>query len=60
MPRPPMTRRQLLQRIGVLGGSSLMIGAMDAWGLRGAAPRARPRLEGPQPTTRVIVLGGDG
>jgi hypothetical protein len=55
-----MTRRQLLQRIGVLGGSSLMIGAMDAWGLRGAAPRARPRLEGPQPTTRVIVLGGDG
>jgi monoamine oxidase len=53
----PITRRQLLQRIGVLGGSSLMIGAMDAWGLRGATPRSRPALEGAQPTTRVIVLG---
>ncbi|HUF74747.1 MAG TPA: flavin monoamine oxidase family protein [Longimicrobiales bacterium] len=58
MPVQPITRRQLLQRIGVLGGSSLMIGAMDAWGLRGATTRARPRLEGPQPTTRVIILGG--
>jgi monoamine oxidase len=54
----PITRRQLLQRIGVLGGSSLMIGAMDAWGLRGATPRGRPVLEGRQPTTRVLVLGG--
>ncbi|MDX1460180.1 MAG: FAD-dependent oxidoreductase, partial [Xanthomonadales bacterium] len=53
-----ITRRQLLQRIGVLGGSSLMIGAMDAWGLRGAPPRAKPVLEGRQPTTRVLVLGG--
>lgn len=54
----PITRRQLLQRIGALGGSSLMIGAMDTWGLRGATTRTRPRLEGPQPTTRVIILGG--
>jgi monoamine oxidase len=53
-----ITRRQLLQRIGVLGGSSLMIGAMDAWGLRGATRVRKPALEGPQPTTRVIVLGG--
>jgi monoamine oxidase len=53
----PISRRQLLQRIGVLGGSSLMIGAMDAWGLRGATPRGRPALSGQQPTTRVIVLG---
>jgi monoamine oxidase len=52
-----ITRRQLLQRMGVLGGSSLMIGAMDAWGLRGATRRPRPALEGQQPTTRVIVLG---
>ncbi len=53
-----ITRRQLLQRIGVLGGSSLMIGAMDAWGLRGATPTHKPRLQGRQESTRVIVLGG--
>jgi monoamine oxidase len=35
-----------------------MIGAMDAWGLRGATRSVRPRLEGPQPTTRVLILGG--
>ena len=52
-----ITRRQLLQRIGMLGGSSLLIGAMDAWGLRGASLGGKPILEGRQPTTRVIVLG---
>ena len=54
----PITRRQLLQRIGVLGGSSLMIGAMDAWGLRGATRRTKPVLHARQPTARVVVLGG--
>jgi monoamine oxidase len=57
MPVDPITRRQLLQRMGVLGGSSLMIGAMDAWGLRGATRASKPVLEGPQPSTRVLVLG---
>jgi monoamine oxidase len=58
MQRPSITRRQLLQRIGLLGGSSVMLGAMDAWGLRGAPRRPRPELTGPQANTRVIVLGG--
>jgi monoamine oxidase len=53
-----ITRRQLLTRFGVLGGSSLMLGAMDAWGLKGAPAGPRPVLRGTQPTTRVVVLGG--
>ena len=35
-----------------------MIGAMDAWGLKGTPAGPRPVLRGTQPTTRVIVLGG--
>jgi monoamine oxidase len=53
-----MTRRQLLARFGLLGGSSLMLGAMGAWDLKGAPAGPRPRLRGTQPTTRVLVLGG--
>jgi len=30
-----VTRRQVLKRFGALGGSSLVIGAMDAWDLMG-------------------------
>ena len=41
-----ITRRHVLQAFGVLGGSSLVLGAMDAWGLMGAGTG-----------TRVIVLG---
>jgi monoamine oxidase len=58
MRKAPMTRRQLLARFGQLGGSSLVIGAMDAWGLKGAPAGPRPELRGLQPTTRVLVLGG--
>lgn len=58
MPQDPLTRRQLLVRLGALGGSSLVLGAMDAWGLKGAPAGPRPELRGPQPTTRVLVLGG--
>jgi monoamine oxidase len=53
-----ITRRQLLQRFGAIGGSSLVLGAMDAWGLKGAPAGPRPELRGAQPTTRVVVLGG--
>ena len=52
-----LTRRQVLQRFGILGGSSLIIGAMDTWGLMGAPSRPRPILSGARPDTRVIVLG---
>jgi monoamine oxidase len=53
-----ITRRQLLKSFGALGGSSLMLGAMDTWGLKGAPAGPRPVLRGTQPTTRVVVLGG--
>jgi len=35
-----------------------MLGAMDAWDLKGASAGPKPQLRGTQPTTRVLVLGG--
>ena len=52
-----MTRRHVLQALGAVGGSSLVMGAMDAWGLMGASAGARPVLQGRASGTRVIVLG---
>jgi monoamine oxidase len=52
-----MTRRDVLQAFGAIGGSSLVMGAMDTWGLMGTATGAHPVLQGRQPGTRVIVLG---
>ena len=51
-----MTRRDVLRAFGMMGGSSLMMGAMNACGLMGVS-RARPVLQGRPPDTRVIVLG---
>ncbi len=58
MDHPILTRRQVLQRFGVLGGSSLMLSAMDAWDLMGQPSRPRPGLSGSRPDVRVVVLGG--
>ena len=52
-----MTRRQVLERFGAIGGSSLVMGAMNTWGLMGATAGPRPVLGGRAPGTRVIVLG---
>ena len=52
-----MTRRDVLQAFGFIGGSSLVMGAMDTWGLMGTSAGTRPMLRGRQPDTRVIVLG---
>ncbi|MCH2472083.1 MAG: FAD-dependent oxidoreductase [Gemmatimonadetes bacterium] len=52
-----MTRRQLLQRFGAVGGSSLVMGAMGAWDLMGQPSGPRPVMKGPRPDTKVIVLG---
>ena len=43
-----ITRRHVLQAFGVLGGLSLVMGAMDAWGLMGASAAQRPALQGPR------------
>ena len=53
----PLTRRRLLQAFGALGGSSLVMGAMDAWGLMGAASGAQPELDGSGDGTSVVILG---
>jgi monoamine oxidase len=52
-----MTRRQFLHRFGAVGGSPLVFGAMNAWGLMGASAVRRPRLEGTPVRNRVVVLG---
>ena len=52
-----MTRRQLLARFGMIGGSSLMLGTMRAWDLMAAPAGPRPNWQGNQPNTRVLVLG---
>jgi len=52
-----LTRRHVLQAFAALGGSSLVMGAMDAWGLMGAGAAQRPQLQGQAPGTRVLVLG---
>lgn len=52
-----LTRREVLKRFGAIGGSSLMIGALDAWDLMGQPSRPRPAFEGSRPDTRVLVLG---
>ena len=52
-----MTRRQLLARFGAVGSASLVVGAMNTWGLMGAPSGPRPMLQGRPPGTRVLVLG---
>jgi monoamine oxidase len=52
-----LTRRTVLQIFAALGGSGLVMGAMDAWGLMGTTGAQRPKLQGRAPGTRVLVLG---
>lgn len=53
-----ITRRHILQTFAAFGGSSLVMGVMDSWGLMGASAAQRPRLQGCPAGTRVIVLEG--
>lgn len=52
-----MTRRQLLQRFGMIGGSSLVMGAMGALDLMAAPAGPRPVLQRGRADARVIILG---
>ena len=58
MPDHTLTRRQVLRTLGLMGGSSVMMGAMGSWDLMGPPSKPRPRLRGRQPDTRVLILGG--
>src|SRR5262245_41912845 len=53
----PMTRRHFLERFGVLGGASMVMGAMGSWDLMAYQGAERPRLTGRAPGTKVLVLG---
>ena len=57
MTASPVTRRRVLQTFGAVGGSSLVMGTMNAWGLMGVPAGTRPILQGRAPGTRVVVLG---
>jgi monoamine oxidase len=52
-----ITRRQLLQRFGMIGGSSMVMGAMNAWDLMAAPAGPRPRLRATRADATVVVLG---
>jgi len=53
-----MTRRQLLHRLGLVGGSSLVMGTMGAWDLMGDARQPRPAWQRSGRQASVIILGG--
>jgi monoamine oxidase len=56
-PQSVLTRRLFLERLGTIGGSSLVMSAMNAWDLMAASAGQRPILEGRPAKTRVLVLG---
>lgn len=53
-----ITRRQLLQRFGMVGGGSLMLEAMSAWDLMASPAGKKPVLSRTDATANVVVLGG--
>jgi hypothetical protein len=52
-----MTRRNFLERFGMVGGSALVMSAMHQWELLGAQAGPRPSLTGRPKNANVIVLG---
>ncbi|MFT8776493.1 MAG: flavin monoamine oxidase family protein [Gluconacetobacter liquefaciens] len=56
--RPVATRRQMLTRIGILGGSAALYQAMTSLGhAAGTDFQGPPALSGGKPGTKVLVLG---
>jgi monoamine oxidase len=55
--RPALTRRRFLGRLGVVGGSSLVMTAMSSWDLMAGQAGERPALTGRPRAARVLVLG---
>ncbi len=55
-PPLPLTRRTFLAQLGAVGGSSLMMTAMNAWDLMAGQAQGRPALSG-RPNAKVLILG---
>ena len=56
--RAIVTRRGFLERLGLIGGSSLVMTAMSSLDLMAGQAGARPSLSGRPRKSRVVVLGG--
>jgi len=52
-----LTRRRLLEQLGAVGGSSLLMTAMNSWDLMAGEAGQRPALTGRPTKARVLVLG---
>lgn len=55
--RPALTRRRFLEQLGLVGGSSLVMTAMNSWELMAGQAGVRPSLSGRPRRSRVLVLG---
>jgi len=53
----PTTRRRFLEQLGLVGGTSLVMTAMNSWDLMAGQAQARPQLTGKPAKNKVIVLG---
>lgn len=56
-PFPALTRRSFLNHIGAIGGSSLVMTAMNAWDLMAEPAGPRPLLSGRPAKNKVLILG---
>ncbi len=54
---PALTRRRFLEKLGVVGGSSLVMTAMTSWDLMAGQAGVRPTLSGRPAGSKVLVLG---
>ena len=52
-----LTRRGFLEQLGMIGGSSLVMTAMNSWELMAGQAQGRPELSGRPARNNVIVLG---
>src|SRR5262245_8011453 len=55
--RPPLTRRRFREQMGVVGGSSLVMSAMQSLDLMAGQAGQRPALTGRPVHNKVLVLG---
>jgi len=51
------TRRRFLEQLGLVGGASLVMTAMNSWDLMAGQAEGRPQLTGKPTKNKVIVLG---
>jgi monoamine oxidase len=52
-----LTRRRFLEQLGMVGGASLVMTAMNSWDLMAGQAQGRPQLTGKPAKNKVIVLG---